>query len=493
MSIFLMKMLWYPIDDISNPINITDIVDMRVGRGMEIKNNVLRFTLKNPPEVFVDSSTTQLHKYTDTLYNVKFKEQDQMKLWCTYTDDFSDYEDSTWSGTAVTEPDSAYLKGIYYVIDHSSQNSNTQNSIQVTCADKTYILFNRLFAKSFALSESRNAPEIIQKVIRYCSQNPKGIYSGTGSEINVKYDIDAKLEDAEGGYIQDIRKSVTENGSVNSDTTFPDIAIAKIWKPVYEWISELSQIENLNTNDELIGDNGKTIVYGRSFLYYVDENNIFHWFETDDTVSGTGTIVIGTTPGIYDYKLDKKVFDTVNFIVFRGGEDFYGKGTLDYEVDETSNVKTLKMRVIAMTDIAKRLIQKEISIGNLTPDTSGAFTFSGNRYDRNGTVTPHWSNTSYDNDTNYNNALRDQILSEGHNRARSLIKGLAHARYAGKLVRKGENRTVGDLLNVTNKRVGQNQELLRVMEVTDNIDKNGWVTTLDIEQDKKAIIESLEN
>ena len=162
---------------------------------------------------------------------------------------------------------------------------------------------------------------------------------------------------------------------------------------------------------------------------------------------------------------------------------------LDYYIEETSNIKTNRMRVIAMTDIAKKIIQKEIANGNLVTGGAGAFNFSGTAYDRNGTVTPHWIATSYSTDTTYNDSLRTEILRKGKARARSLAKGLASARYKGTLDRKGTIVTVGSLLDITNTRTGQASELIRVMDVRDTVNKTGWFTNMQVEQDQEAIIE----
>jgi hypothetical protein len=304
------------------------------------------------------------------------------------------------------------------------------------------------------------------------------------TDPNVNYDIDAKLV-SEGGYIQDTRRATKENGDVNPDTNFPIVSITKVWKPIYEWLEELSQLEYINTADEF----DTYPVYGRPFLYYVDEENIFHWFENDNAVDTE--IVIGTDTGIFDYKLTKKVFDVCNFIVYRGGEDFYGKGTLDYYIDPSTNVKTKRMRVVAMTDVAKTLIDKEIKIGNLVSATDGEFTYSGNRYNRNGTVTPDWSATSYSSDSDYNTALRDRILDVCENRARALVYGLSHARYTGTMTRKGQFVTPGTLYKITNRYTGQVFENIRVLDITENITKSVWNTIISLEQDNKAIIQNI--
>lgn len=487
MSILLKKVMWYRVNEPSIAIPITDSIDMAVGRGIDIKNNVVLITLVNPAQSF-DASGNVIHKYIDSDGKIMFDEQDQFKVYLKYTDDMADIESEAWNPLSQTLPDSGYLKGVYYLIDFSVEQNIKGVPIKVKCADKCYILFSKLLARAFLNSEGLDTPHLIQKVARFSSQSQKGQYSGTGEDQGVLYDIDARLDDSEGGYIQEARKATTEKGGTNADTSFPTISMAKVWKPVYEWINELSQIENLNTANEL--SDASDIVYGRPFLYYVDEENRFHWFETDNTVDST--ITIGTTTGIYNYKLDKKVFDTVNFLIFRGGENLYGKGTLDYYIEDTSNIKTNRMRVIAMTDIAKKLIQNEIALGNLILDnTQTVFTFSGNNYkaDAYGFTTGWGVDTTGFDDDDYNNALEAEIYRVGRARCRSLAKGLAHARYKGTLRTKGQRVTIGSLFNINNKNLGQDSELIRVMEVHDTINKNGWTSDISIEQDQEAIIE----
>lgn len=561
MSVLLKKVLWYPIEDSEqktyyNPINITGALDLSVKRGIDIKNNIITLRLKNHAVKF-DSSYNIINKYIDDNFIIKFKEDDQIKVYLYYTDDMADVESSNWSNEpeyVSSVPSNYYLRGIYYVTEFTVENDEKGSYVRLKCADKCYILFNKLMAKAFTLTDAINAPEMIQKVSRFQSENQKGEYQGDGNESGVFYDIDAKLfssnvkssgtttsattnklidtsatfetdgvaisdwvknttddvyayvntvdsqtqltlnKDIMGsgdaysvsdGFIQDVRTATCADGkTTNADTTFPDIAMAKVWKPIYEWFSEISQIDYTNTGDELSGVS--TLVYGKPFLYFVDELNRVHWFESSESIDET--ITIGTTTGIYKYKLDKKVFDIVNFIIFRGGEDLYGNGTLGYELDQNAGTRNLKMRVIPMVDIAKSLIQKEIANGNLVENAAGAFFFSGKNYDRSGAVTPHWSTTEYNDDDDYNDALRDRISEVAKARARKYIKRLAHARYKGTIERKGAGYAVGNLIKITNSNTGQNQELLRVMDVSDKITKNGWITTLSIEQDKEAIV-----
>ena len=493
MSVLLKKILWFRVTEPTIAINISDSVDMNVSRGIDIKNNIALITLKNSGQSF-DNTGDINHKYIDDKKVIKFEEQDQIKIYLRYTDDMADVESVAWNndltkhgGNIIEEPTSVYLKGVYYVIEFNVKENIKGSPIKLKTADKCYILFNRLLARAFTDTDSLTTPQAIQKTVRFSSQNQKGEFFGTGDDSGVLYDVDAKLV-SEGGNIQDTRKATNEAGGVNADTTFPTAVLAKVWKPVYEWINELSQIEFLNTSDELTGVSG--IVYGRPFLYFVDELNRFHWFETDNVVDET--IIIGTTTGIHSYNLDKKVFDTINFIIYRGGKNLYGKGTLNYYVEESSNVKSEKMRVIAMTDIAQKLIKQEVDVGNLILDNAQTvFTYEGNNYkaDAYGFSTVWGVDTTGFDDDDYNDALETEIFRLCELRARSLVKGLANARYKGNINRKGSIITVGSLLNISNKNTGQDAELLRVMDVRDTINKTGWFTNMQIEQDQKAIIE----
>jgi len=494
MSVLLTKVIWFRKSNPTVAENITDSLDMSVGRGLDIKNNIATITLKNAGQSF-DSSGNTIHRYIDTEGKIMFEEQDQIKVYLKYSDDMAEVESSAWGSDPNTVPTGTTdLKGVYYLIEYNVLTDIKSNPIKIKCADKTYILFNKLLVHNFKVAGSWTAPTAVQNVVRYCTNSEDGIFAGSGDNAGVKYSIDARLTtetaggdgSGEAGFIQNTRKATSEKGTVNADTTFPSIALAKVWKPVYEWIGELSQIEFLNTEDEM--DNTTPIVYGRPFLFYVDEENKFHWFETNDEVSEE--ITIGTTAGIYSYKLDKKVFDIVNFIVYRSGDDFYGKGTLHYVVDETSQIGNLKMRVIAMKDIAEKLIQTEIDGGNLVANTSGAFTFGGNRYDRKGTLNAFWNGVEYTADAAYNTALRAEVKIQGDVRARNLMARLVGARLKGSIERKGTIQTVGALIKINNLKTGQKDELLRVMDVRDTINKKGWFTSLQVEQDQKAIKES---
>lgn len=539
MSILLFKVLWYRTIDIDTAINITDCINFDAGRGLQIKNNVITLRLKNPMIQY--NGTAILHKYIDDSFNIKFDDQDQIKVYVYYSEEPSDIEDSVW-GNNTTEPSLSYLLGTYFVIEYGFDDDSKQTTIKLVCADKTYVMFNKLLAKYFGVLASSgtttattsnklvdssatftnqddiipgmyvqnttdntstyitaidsattlsvnddifasgegyeikwNAPSMLKKAIMFATEDVDGRYTGTGNESGVTYSVDSRLE-SESGYIQDER---------SDGSAFPPLSMSKVWKPVYEWVDEISQVENLNTTDELTG----TLLYGKPFMYYIDENNKFHWIEMQDTVSSDNTIIIGTNTGVYSLKLTKSVFDTINFVVGRGGEDLYGNGTLNYYFEPTSKVKTLRMKVVGMTEIASDLIKQEISIGNLVENnTDGVFTYSGNRYDRSGNVTASWNNTEYTTDSTYNKALREEIRIRIKVKAQKIVSRLIGQRWKGTIEIKGSIITPGTMYQVTDYRVGLYNLIIRCVDVKHIINKDGWFTTLQLEEDQDAIL-----
>lgn len=481
MTLLLKRILWYRLSDratelvtdniYQDPIDITDDINWSLAKGLEIKNNVLTLTLKNSHSFYISGG------------QIKFSEQDQIKVYLKHTTDNDDVT-AVWDADNSTLPSDDDLAGVYYVIEFGVDHSQNKTSIKLSCADKTYILFNRLYAKNYLASDGLTTPQVVQDVVRFSCQNQFGEFQGTGANSGVWYDIDAKL-DSEGGYIETTRQD---------DSAFPTTAISKVWKPVYEWIKDLSQIEKTNTAAEIAATD---YTQARAMIYWVDENNRFHWIYPTDTV--TDTITVGTDV-VISVKMTKKVFDSVNMIIFNAGTDVYGTGIWNYSVDTTSNIRTLKMRVVPMVDIAESLILADYG-NDFNPTTSRESGEGGKGagypipqfpldVNYNLTACAFVPTTSYaaaaniTNDSDYNSALRERATTEGKARAQAILSGLALARWQGTVELRGTlDHSPGDLIQFTDAEVGLLSENLRLMEVRHSIDKNGWFTSLSLEND----------
>ena len=525
-----MKVLWYQLKDkrteaiadneYKSPVNITDAVMMGAGKAIDIKNNLLTLTLRNPHSFYVDE------------YNeLKFEEQDQIKIYVKYTNDGADIGSATWSTETITTPGTEYLLGIYYVVEFAVKHSGKDTMINLKCADKTYVLFNKVLSKAFIKNDNLTAPLMIQKIIRFSSQTikEKGGVQGTGADSGGFYDIDARLDSerttaeiaAGTQLITNVRKSTKEDGTANSDTNFPAKEMAKVWKPIYEWIAELSQIEKINTTNELNGaadavTSSKSLTYGRPFIFWIDEQNRFRWVYPTDTVADY--IEVGKFEGetlsynssqtndaeVYNVNMTKKIFDVTNMIIYNAGTDMYGTGIWFYAVDLTSNVKTLKMRVVPMVDIAEKWKNLDYSPAfcpaanrNGTPAGNPLYQFpltavyteydAGTKNCAFPPTTTYANAAAINNDSNYNDSLRERCENEGDNRAKTLLAGLSSARWKGSITTKGKIYSVGNLVEFSDTSLGIYKETLRIMEVKQNISKTSWTTEISLEKDAKAV------
>jgi len=487
MSLLLTRVLWYKVDDATSendivgyvdPIDITDAINWNVSNGLDIQNNNLTMSLRNEWAKYVDNTTGIL----------KFQEEDQIKVYAKYVDDNDDITDA-WTVNNVTLPPSSNSLGVYFVKQFGVQGTSKGTRINLTCVDKTYVLFNKVFSQAWSEDAGYNSPYMIKKVIRQTSENPNGEFEGDGEDEGVNYEIDARYV-SDGGYITDTR---------SDSSAFPTKGIGKAWKPVYDWIKDLSTVDAINSQDEI---NDEDYVYGRPFIYYVDELNRFHW-ESPDYDNPT-EIIVGTDD-VYNVNMQKVIFGTANMIIYNAGEDMNGRGIWGYYLHEASNIKGLQMKVVPMTYIIRDALDNDYGANyTLAEDRkSGDNNDPGYPYpqfpkdteyplEACAFVSPdldtYQSAEDIENDSDYNEALREYAHWKAKGKAESVCMGLAHAKWKGRVEVKGARYTPGELIKLTDATSGLNEEELRLTGVKHNITNNGWFTSLELEKDPETLI-----
>jgi hypothetical protein len=411
-GVFLKRLEWNSVDDITNPVlglsPMTDITNLTARKGTDVKNNILSVTLKNPNS-----------KYVSTGGVIAFQEEDSLKLYLKLTDDASDIG-GTWY-------DTSNFIGAYFLEEYKHTSTLSKHEIKLTCVDRAYILFNKVFTKTYGVvsSDYWTSPGIMRNVARLntFTENTHE-FSGTDNDAGVFFNTDSRFV-SDGGKITDYRSDTSTelNGALSdSDTTitvdsttgfktlgtvvigsehiyytgltgttftgcvraiddtvavaassnatvyqgFPIVDITKVWKPLYEWFQELGTTQFTNYDDETgVGD---TLNYSRAFLLWVDKDNGINFFPADQTVDTALTV---GSDEIYELSLEKSVFDSVNMVIYNVGEDMYGVGSIWYYFNENSEVSTLKMRYQPMTELIDTLLNKEYV------ENSGSFPAAG--------------------------------------------------------------------------------------------------------------------
>lgn len=278
---------------------------------------------------------------------------------------------------------------------------------------------------------------------------------------------------------------------------FPLTVISKIWKPLFEWVGELSQTQYTNHTSEIT--EGGTLYFNRAFMFWVDKDNKPHFFYPDDEVDLT--VELGEE-GRRGFKLEKSVFDAVNMVIYNSGEDMYGNGIIYYVYDETSDVGSLKMRYQPMTKIVETLVNKDISDYNTSrktdpsndrlkqfpTDVSYNITSWGFKEESNKfrALQGDSARTQLTSDSDYNESLREAAKWVGRSEALKITRKRSGLRYKGQIIIRNASTNPGDLIQVTNPATGQVDQLLRVLRVDQRINKGVWESTLQVEEDEKV-------
>lgn len=267
MSVMLVQVDWTNQD--GDTFTFSDVELSNLKRDSEAKASTATVTLKNPINRLVSGYTQPFTVYSSDTNESVFNEGDTVKIYIAKIDVVRDIDTSDTSSDLIMTGEIAEVncKGI-----------EKGSKIRLKIVDKTWVMLNKLWAFNYNATKAFKAPQIVQDVVRHItaevSRDPLSFDSAGNLVSNGIYSVDARLV-SEGGYIEDTRQD---------SSAFPTTTIAKVFKPAYEFIKDLSTLEHTNdfsTDDE---DNPPQ---DRIMRFYLDEKNRFHWFYPKDGVTTT--------------------------------------------------------------------------------------------------------------------------------------------------------------------------------------------------------------
>src|SRR3990167_7932863 len=502
MSLLKTRLIWTPTDPAIPQQDIDDYVNITIKIGLQAKLNQMDAKLTNA-----------IGKYVGTDGNIQFQEGDSLKLYAKHKEDDSALDISPTSTDLIMSTE---------LIEVEAETSDNSTSLTLKCADKTFTVLNNLWTSRYKTTDTdkNQSPEIIKNILQNVSDS-----TGDGS-----FSISA-LFTTESGFIQ----ATKSDGS-----PFPIISMSKVYKPVYEWLTDLSNTDNTVDN--------------KTYVFYIDELNRFHWFYPKDaaqtvltsalsavattanvssttgfdsigriaidaelmnytgitatsftgltrgsagteatthninaTVSDALRFIVGDTSTgneVLNYKLTNKVFDVINFVIFNAGDDMNGVGISNYFFDPTSGSKTLKGTHRKFLKIAELMKEADRLAGNITRNADKSYNFPSVF-----PVTPAWNTTISVNSTiEYNNEFRETAIIVGKNQAKKITSFRGEARWKGDIETKGRNYVVGNLINFTSEQTGIKEIDIRIKDLTHRFTKNGWFTSLSVEEDERKIV-----
>lgn len=417
--------------------NFYDFTSITVRKNMEAKTNTVKITLPN-----------KFAKYSGK-YGIEFKEEDEIYLY------------SHW-GEIV---EASHLIMGLTVKELSFKSSGKKRELVLTCMDRTYQLLNKIYmgaGSGIRISDGLNTPEVIKKIV----------------------DDVSTLENRDNLIGTDTYIETTPANIAAGATAFDDINISLYNKNAYEWILKLSQDPYTRYDTGTKSD--------RAFIFWIDEDNEFHWKYPGQTASATINLDEIKCSTI---SLKKSIFDVVNLVFFNAGNDPAGNGISWYKYDETSKNPELRSKQHPMTEIARDLQQAEKDFA-----TAAGTPFTGEYPDFGtyGNYTTSWNEVCTNNadylgsigtgDLSNGSGFRNEAAKKGVNAALAIIKGFGDLRWRGTVQMKGRvTYNVGDLLAVTWSDANMVKHKLRCKGVEHQVNNKGWTTTLTLEEDAKAL------
>jgi len=432
--------------------DISGVVDASVLRALESKATTATLRFKNS---YLAGSTSR--KYTSTGNNwLRMKCGDSIMAYVN-------------RDAAIDRDDPTHLLISGKIKEVSQSYEEDGIILEAGVIDKTYLLLSSIPAKRSW--KQQTPPQIIRDVVRSVTRNPDGEFTLNDKKGNPQhYDVSVNF-DTDSGYI--------ETTHPLGGAFYPQDYAASL-QSAYEIVREISGSEYCQTTPSAPGATPSPSP--RSFIFYIDNKNYFHWIYPADSADHTPTDLT-----VYSEEFSDDAFDVVNMYIFDCGEDLRNYHVYWYLFNEADAGGDLRMKFIPMTDIAKKMKENEkerfSEYGILDADDDG--------FPDNYPYTSSWGSQVTDDDEYYD-SFRFRAMIEGEKVARGFFKYSGEAKLKGEIELKGTTLyKVGEAIAPTfpafglrASEAGTAPELLRIKEINHTIGKEGWFTKLLLEQDE---------
>jgi hypothetical protein len=500
------------VDSSGSSYDLSDVVSVNISKGDGLENNSCAITLRN--------DYTQFRPYVSA-DGIIFKTEQQIDVFVRYDTD----------GEGISDYSFDYLVFSGRVVEFECETTETGSPIKVKCADSSYIALNRVWLGV----EIGTPPQLIKGVVDFVNQNifdpnkriiaqiergitaisSSGVVTSNGHGLNdgepvVLYNTNS-TPSADGRWV--VSSSTTNTFRLKSRLTgsYPVFSVAgttgtmggiqalnsaggayssseisKTGKPAYEVIKQLSQ-ETYTLEPSKVPNR-----------FHVDKWNSLRWFYPDDTVRHvvvegrtdvqsssyfhpvlkiTQTFTDTRPHKVTNVKLNYAVYDIVNFIIFKAGQDLDNVQIQYFAYQDGSGTPINKDAAESWEDIARELKRREADKGNLTFVEGDKYTIAAS------TGVTSWGE-SYSSSSDYKEKFILEARRIALAYAQEIFNKTGNPRWQGSIEVTGEHSfDVNDTLIFSSGRHGIRNVFMRVTSVKHNISRSGWFTTLDLKEE----------
>lgn len=210
-----------------------------------------------------------------------------------------------------------------------------------------------------------------------------------------------------------------------------------------------------------------------SYIFYLDTDNNFHWEPRSNTVALNPLTNLPTiTKGDFlEAKIEKTLFDVINYVIINCGKDFNGNNITTYVYQPTYLVKGIKGKFFVNETLANN--RKKVPFSSNKP----------------------WGETDKFTGSSDNQTFRNNVKIDGKAYGQSILQVFGAPRFQASITVKGTTAFIkGNLYTISVKGIFRDlndsvidQLNLRLREVTHSFNSKGWTTSLLFQQDEISI------
>ena len=263
----------------------------------------------------------------------------------------------------------------------------------------------------------------------------------------------------------------------HNGSPFPTISFTSTYENAYDIILKLS-------SPEYTGDT-------KTYLFYIDSNNVAHWFHPDDPTYISNIVLTPYYENLLDYSFTFSSEGIPGILLMDCGKGLSG-GTVTTWLTNPY-VSSFDMKVAVKKQLARDVWTAEIRAGNLVESSTGDFTRSeiGKYYDAVGYPLTTTFGEVVNSDSEYISKFNEEIRRKGRVEIRKIFGAFGMGTWKGTLNFRDITATAGDLITVQFPKVHEqlSNKKLRIDDVNVVFGKNIF-TTIRLKEDEQTITTS---
>jgi len=278
--------------------------------------------------------------------------------------------------------------------------------------------------------------------------------------------------------------STNINSTKLDGSAFPKKLFTSAYKPAYELIEKYS-------TDEYTEDG--------SYMFWIDSNNTLHWTNKTTSLSSEDYKFDEADGNIRELKIDEGTWDVFNSAIVDVGRDAYNHGNHTLVYNPVSMVDTgTKWTFLDLSSTTPSLITKEFedhstqwdtgSEGELIGSFPKSYPYTCSFFTMSSSYEVGTSSWVVNSDTDFNLAIRRTARKIGQDLGQEILNKKGEKKYKIDITKTGTNEyAIGELAEITCASHNLSNKKVRIINISHNFNKNGWVTVLNTEEDPEIV------